>query len=185
MACNNPTHFTRYTFSLVSQHDGIIHVESSIPVSSIIIPYLYIKVNTPEMGCLLPIFYPTEAGEKLIARGAAIAVAVAAANWAVIARLEWELLDFLATVCACPVTLKHRTVTTRAIAIVACWAAGAVAIAALHILPLTRLERKFRNLLTAICTLPVTLHHRARGKLASITTKHVYVCVRSTKLTTH
>jgi len=103
-------------------------------------------------------------------------MAIAAANWAVITRLEWELCDFLATVCACPITLKHRTVTARAVTTSACRAAGAVAVAALHILPLARLERKFRNLLTAVSTLPVTLHHRARRKLASITTKHVYVC---------
>lgn len=138
------------------------------------------------MGCLLPIFCPTEAGEKLIARGAAIAVAVAAADWAVITRLERELGDCLSTVCACPVAFEHRAITTRAVTTGTFWAAGAVAIATLNILPLTRLERKFRNFLTAVCTFPVTLHHRARRKLASITTKHIFVCcVRSTNLTTH
>jgi hypothetical protein len=111
-------------------------------------------------------------------------MAIAAADWAVIARLKRKLRDFFATVCACPIALEHRAVTARAVTTGACRAAGAVTIAALHVLPIAGLEREFRDLLTAVSTSPVTLHHRARGKLASITTKHV-LCVRSTKLTTH
>jgi hypothetical protein len=101
-------------------------------------------------------------------------MAVAAADRAVVTRLERELCDFLATVCAGPVALEHGAVATRAITTTgACWTAGAVTIAALHLLTLAGLERKFRYLLAAVCTLPVTLHHRARAELTIRITEHV------------
>ena len=97
-------------------------------------------------------------------------MAIAAADRAVITRLERELGDFLATVSTGPIALEHLTIATRAVG--ACRAACAVTIAALYVLSLAGLERKFRYLLAAISTLPVTLHHRARAELAVRITEH-------------
>jgi len=108
---------------------------------------------------------------RLVACWAAVAMAIAAANWAVITWLKWELSDFLTAVCAGPITLEHLPVASWAIR--ACWTAGTVTITALHLLAFTRLERKFRYLLTAVCTGPVTLHHWALTELAVRTAEHV------------
>lgn len=110
-------------------------------------------------------------GLKLVPRWAAIAVTITAADRAVITRLKRELCDFLSTVGALPVAFKHLAIAARAVT--AFRAAGAVAVATLHFLIFTRLKRKLRNLFATVSAFPVTLHHRARGKLASITTKHV------------
>lgn len=96
---------------------------------------------------------------------------ITATDRAVITGLKWELCDLLATVSAGPVALKHLAIAARAVT--ACRAAGAVAVATLHFLIFTRLKRKLRYLFATVSALPVTLHHGARGKLASITTKHV------------
>jgi hypothetical protein len=77
-------------------------------------------------------------------------MAVAAADRAVITRLEWELSDFLAAVCTGPIALEHGAIATRAVTTGACRTAGAVTITALHILSLAGLERKFRYLLAAV-----------------------------------
>ena len=97
---------------------------------------------------------------------------IAAADWAVVTRLEWELGDFLTTVCAGPITLDHWAITSWAIR--ACWTAGAVTITALHILAFARLERKFRYLLATVTARPVALHHRALAELAVRTAEHVF-----------
>ena len=99
---------------------------------------------------------------------------IAAADRAVIARLERELRNFLTTVSTGPIAFEHLTITTRAIA--ACRTTCTVAVAALHVLAIAWLERKFRDLLTAVRTGPVALHHRALAKLTPIITEHMYSC---------
>jgi hypothetical protein len=112
-------------------------------------------------------------------------MAVAAADRAIITRLERELRDLFAAVCAGPATLDHITLLARA-ALRTSRAACAVAVATLQGVELVvaRLERQLCDRRTALRARPIPLHHRARRIRTGIITVH-RLCLTRYVLLTH
>ena len=134
---------------------------------------------------LLPTTYTLVLPATLLARGARSAMAIAAADRAVITRLKRELGDLFAAVCAFPVALDHGAVTpvTRG----TCRSARTIAVATLEGVELiiARRKRQLGDLRAALCARPITLHHRARSITTTvIITVHMFY-LRSYVLLTH
>jgi|GEM_PF-3677598 len=147
------------------------------------------KSNTPHSaGCLfvaILLFGKRKHSPYLVAGGAVCAMTIATTDGPIIAGLEWELRDLLATVRTGPVALDHLARST----VWASRAACAVAVTTLQSVELvvTRLEWQLCDLCATLCTFPIALHHRALRALRKtlvIITQHRYT-LRSYVLLTY